>query len=293
MIKIGIDNGNYNTKSSEGMLYASGYTASNKEFITPEMQLFYEGSYYAVGERRMRFQQDKSKEQDAFILTLPAIAEAMKSAGTASTEIVLGVGLPIDSYGTQKEAFRRYFLRDVVSFVFEGNPYHCRIADCKVFAQGHAALCRYYPQLKDYRSIILIDIGGYTVDVFTVHNFKLDRSSCASLHMGTITFYSRIQDVLQRSGILLTDALVTDAIRGKIQHIDKDIIKSVVEQEISSYCKELFSALRERGLDLKLPTVFAGGGAELLESRLRSGETNIVAVLNRYANADGYKLLLG
>lgn len=48
MIKLGVDNGNYNTKSSEGMLYASGYAVSDKEFITPEMQLFYEGKYYAI-----------------------------------------------------------------------------------------------------------------------------------------------------------------------------------------------------------------------------------------------------
>jgi len=165
MIKLGVDNGNYNTKSSEGMLYASGYTVSDKEFITPEMQLFYEGKYYAVGERRLRFQQDKTKEQDTFVLTLPAIAAVMKKNGTTNAEIALGVGLPIDSYGVQKDSFRRYFLRDSLSFVFEGISYRCHIADCKVFAQGHAALCRYYQQLKEYRSITLVDIGGYTVDV--------------------------------------------------------------------------------------------------------------------------------
>ncbi|WP_367567675.1 ParM/StbA family protein [Lacrimispora sp.] len=293
MIKLGIDNGNYNTKSSEGMLYASGFAVSDREFITPEMQLFYEGSYFAIGERRLRFQQDKTREQDTFILTLPAIAEAMKRMGVSSTDIMLGVGLPIDSYGTQKEAFRRYFLRENISFVFEGRPYQCRIADCKVFAQGHAALCRYYPQLKGYRSITLIDIGGYTVDVLTVHNFRLDRASCASLRMGTITLYSRIQDTLQRSGILLSDSLITDAIQGNIQHTASRQIEEAVEQEVSAYCKELFNALRERGLDLRLPTVFAGGGAELLESRLRGDGLNTVAVLNRFANADGYKLLLG
>lgn len=293
MLKLGIDNGNYNTKSSEGMLYASGFAVSDREFITPEMQLFCEGSYYAIGERRLRFQQDKTREQDTFILTLPAIAEAMKRMGVSSTNIMLGVGLPIDSYGTQKETFRRYFLRENVSFVFEGRPYQCRIADCKVFAQGHAALCRYYPQLKEYRSITLVDIGGYTVDVLTVHNFRLDRSSCASLRMGTITLYSRIQDVLQRNGILLSDTLITDAIQGNIQHTASGQIGETVEQEVSAYCKELFNALRERGLDLRLPTVFAGGGAELLESRLCGDGLNTVAVLNRFANADGYKLLLG
>ncbi len=30
MIKLGVDNGNYNTKSSEGMLYASGYAARTR-----------------------------------------------------------------------------------------------------------------------------------------------------------------------------------------------------------------------------------------------------------------------
>lgn len=293
MIKLGVDNGNYNTKSSEGMLYASGYTSSDKEFITPEMQLFFEGEYYAVGGRRLRFQQDKTKEQDTFILTLPAIAEAMKKAGTTNAEIALGVGLPIDSYGAQKEAFRRYFLRDNVSFLFEGTAYRCRIAECKVFAQGHAALCRYYHRLSEYRGITLVDIGGYTVDILNVHNFRLDRSSCASLRMGTITLYNRIQDALQKSDILLTDELITDAIRGEIQHADSKLILAVVEQAVATYCKELFNALRERGLDLKLPTVFAGGGAELLEPRLYGGNLNTVAVLNRFANADGYKLLMG
>ena len=45
------------------------------------MQLFYDGAYYAIGGKRMNFQQEKIKEQDTFILTLPAIANAMKAAG--------------------------------------------------------------------------------------------------------------------------------------------------------------------------------------------------------------------
>lgn len=293
MIRLGVDNGNYNTKSSEGMLYASGFTSSDREFITPEMQLFYEGRYYAVGERRFHIQQDKTREPDTFLLTLPAIANAMKKECVTEAEISLGVGLPIDSYGAQKKAFEEYFLREDVSFVFEGIAYCCHITECKVFAQGHAALCRYYPKLKDYRSITLVDIGGYTVDVLTVHNFRLDRSSCGSLRMGTITLYSRIQDALNKSDIFLSDDLITDAIRGQIQHAESKQIEKVVEQAVAAYCKELFNALRERGLDLKLPTVFAGGGAELLESHLYVNGINTVGVLDRFANADGYRLMLG
>ncbi len=171
-IKIGVDNGNYNTKSSERMQYASGFAMSDREFITSDMQLFYEGTYYAIGGKRMNFQQEKTKEDDTFILTLPAIANVMKAAGTMFADILLGVGLPIDIYGAQKDAFRQYFLRDDLFFRFEEADYHCRIEDCKVFAQGHAALCKYYQQLKEYNNITLVDIGGYTVDVLTLLNSK-------------------------------------------------------------------------------------------------------------------------
>ncbi len=293
VLKIGIDNGNYNTKSSERILYASGFATSDREFITSDMQLFYEGVYYAIGGRRMSFQQDKTKEDDAFILTLPAIANAMRLAGTSAAEILLGVGLPIDIYGAQKEAFRQYFLRDDFRFRFEDADYHCRITDCKVFAQGHAALCRYYQQLKEYNNITLVDIGGYTVDVLTLHDFKVDRGSCASLRMGTITLFNDIRGELQQENVILTDMLIADAMQGRIQHAEKEKIRMIMERHMQRYLKELLNALRERGLDLKLPVVFVGGGAELLGHRLHSQEVNTIVILDRFANAEGYKLLLG
>jgi plasmid segregation protein ParM len=293
VLKIGIDNGNYNTKSSERMQYASGFTMSEKEFITDDMQLLYDGKYYAVGGKRMSFQQDKTKEDDAFILTLPAIADAMKQADLSSAEVILGVGLPIDIYGAQKESFRKYFLRGSITFSFEGTSYCCRIMDCKVFAQGHAALCKYYQQLKGYNNITLVDIGGYTVDILTLHEFKVDRGSCASLHMGTIMLFNAIREELQQENIILSDTLITDAMQGRLQHADQDRIQLIVERRMRHYLRELLNALRERGLDLKLPIVFAGGGAELLGKRLYSGEVNTIATLDRFANAEGYKLLLG
>lgn len=292
-IKIGIDNGNYNTKSSERMLYASGFAVSDREFITSDMQLYYEGTYYAIGGKRMNFQQEKTKQDDTFLLTLPAIANAMKSAGVSTAEIILGVGLSIDIYGAQKEVFGQYFFRDDIRFTFEEADYCCRITECKVFAQGHAALCKYYPQLREYTSITLVDIGGYTVDVLTLHNFKVDRGSCASLRMGTITLFNDIRGELQQENIILSDALIADAMQGRIQHAEKNRIQAIMERRMQHYLKELLGALRERGLDLMLPVVFAGGGAELLGQRLHSREVNTIVILDRFANAEGYKLLLG
>ena len=292
-LKLGIDNGNYNTKSSEHLLHASGFTVSDREFITDDMQLFYDGAYYAIGGKRMAFQQDKTKEQDTFILSLPSIAHAMRKEGVSKADVVLGVGLPIDIYGTQKAAFRDYFLRGDVSFVYEGAQYRCHIADCKVFAQGHAALCRYYKSLQEYTVITLVDIGGYTVDVLSLRDFKVDSGSCGSLRMGTITLFNTIRNELQRENIILTDDLIGDAIEKRIQHGDREKIIATVDRLVQHYYRELLNALRERGIDLKLPIVFAGGGAELLGERLISPEVTTVEILDRFSNAEGYKLLLG
>lgn len=89
-----------------------------------------------------------------------------------------------------------------------------------MFAQGHAALCKYYQQQKKYNNITLVDIGG------------------------------------------------------RIQHAEKEKIRAIAERQMQRYLKELLNALREHGLDLKLPVVFTGGGAELLGHRLYSREIN-------------------
>ena len=292
-IKLGIDNGNYNTKSSDRMLYASGFATDANGFITPNMQLYYEGMYYAIGGKRMNFQQDKTSEPDTFILSLPAIANAMRLAKAHDADVALGVGLPIELYGSQRVAFREYFLRKDVHFHFEEEPFTVNVVDCKVFPQGHAALCKYFEQFKDYASITLVDIGGYTVDILAIHNRKPDLASCMSIRLGTITLFNDIRKVLQQQNIILPDDLIADAIQGHIEHSERKCIANVVSKKVGAYVKQLFNAMRERGIDLKLPTVFAGGGAELLGNHLKTDGINYIASLDRFANAEGYRLLMG
>ena len=291
-IKLGIDNGNYNTKSSDRMLYASGFTVQDTEFIVPDMQLFHNDKYYAIGDKRMSFQQDKALDDDTFILSLPAMANAMKLAEVNEAEFILGVGLPMELYGTQRAAFRNYFLREKQTFVFEGIPYSATIRDVQVFPQGYAALCKHFNEFRDYHNVTIVDIGGYTVDIMTVTDNKPSKSSCISLRKGTITLFNNIRGLLQQHNIILSDELIGAAIRGKTEHIEEKFICTVVDAQVQAYVKDLLNALRERGYDLQLPIAFAGGGAELLGDRLKTDGVNAKIVLDRFANAEGYKALI-
>jgi plasmid segregation protein ParM len=49
MINIGIDNGNYNTKSSDGFLYPSGFIASSQPPVGEADYLRSVDTFYALG----------------------------------------------------------------------------------------------------------------------------------------------------------------------------------------------------------------------------------------------------
>lgn len=289
---LGIDNGNYNTKSSEGMLYASGFTCSATAPISLENVLEYNGRFYCLGDRRLPVQANKALTEDVFILSLPAMAAAVSESGDSN--INLGVGLPIMSYGNQKTAFAEYFMRSA-SFKWCGQPCSVTVENCRVFPQGYAALISQLKQLKDHQTIYLIDIGGYTVDIMAVVNGKPDKSLSISLPLGVIKLYGDISTELLSNNITLTEQQLTMAISetGRIEHMDADWITSVIDEMRREYIKNLLNSIRERGVDMRSPVALAGGGAELLNKHLTEQKINLVATLDRFANAKGYKILMG
>lgn len=179
-----------------------------------------------------------------------------------------------------------------MAFDFEDEHYCAAIKDCQVFPQGFAALCNCYDQLRSCQSVTIVDIGGYTVDVMIVIGDKPIKSSCMSIRKGTILLFNEIRGLLLQHGITLSDGLIGQAIQGNIQHADQEMILEIANRQGQLYIKDLLNALREHGLDLRLPMAFAGGGAELFNEQLHHADVNLVAVLDRLANAEGYKVLL-
>src|SRR5690554_5295015 len=102
-ILLGLDNGNKCVKTSEGYINEAGFTKSSDEPISASNLLVYQGEFYSIGSNRMSVQMDKTVNEDAFILSLPAIADALNKVGIEEkASIILGLGLPIVNYGTLK-----------------------------------------------------------------------------------------------------------------------------------------------------------------------------------------------
>lgn len=119
-------------------------------------------------------------------------------------------------------------------------------------------------------------------------------SVCDSLENGIISFYNRvISRVNSDQNILLEEAEIDAILEGRTGHVPP-AVTSTVEQQAQSFINDLFSTLRERGLELKSGVVvFVGGGSIRLRRQIEaSGKVGQALFVDDVtANARGFEKL--
>ena len=292
---IAIDHGNKAIKNILGQ-YNSGFVVSNTRPIINEKLLKYGGKYYSILGERFPVMTDKTLNDNFFILTLPTIAEILEKnhQGAKKGEIILACGLPIMHYGKQKDEFRRYFIRDNIKFHFEGRKYEISITDAHVYPQGYAAIMPHFNHYKGLSRLNLVDIGGYTIDIFTIEKGILNIKSCISLPTGIVTLLNTIKQEILTLGIEIQEEQIEDTILGEsISFFQNESIKALIEDKTQSYVEELLDKLKEYGFEMKInPNIFVGGGSLLLQKYIENNaKVGYMEVLDNYANVKGFELL--
>ena len=294
---IGADHG-YAAMKTPHFSFPSGLVAYEHEPYTQKDVLEYDGKYYVVGSGRQPLQKDKTWTEDYYLLTLAAVARELEYRNAERTcSIVLAAGLPLTSFGRDKAKFRAYLLRDgcPALFRYEGNEYAVTISDVKLFPQGYAAVLT-QSGLLDEPSVIVADIGGWTVDLMRLDNRIPNASTCRSLELGMIRCIDEISEQTRRTyGVSLTTAQIESVLRGDASSLP-DEVKSIIHAQADKYVQSLFSAIMECGLDTHaMPTIFLGGGAALLKRRVSptNGLCRPVILDDVSLNAKGYERLVG
>ena len=258
--------------------------------------LEYGGKYYVVGSGRQPIQKNKTQTEDYYLLTLAAIAKelAYRNAGTAA-DIHLAAGLPLTSFGRDKKAFQDYLCRGgkPVSFRYEGQDYAVTISKVSLFPQGYAAVLT-QNGLLDEPSVIVADIGGWTVDLMRLDDRIPNAATCRSMELGMIRCLDEIGEQIRRSlGLSMTAAQIESVLRADASRMDEDA-KKIIRQEAEHYTKHLLSAIAESGLDVRaMPAVFLGGGAALLKQYVSAadGLCRPIILDDVSLNAKGYERL--
>ena len=296
LIIIGVDHG-YAAMKTAHFSFPTGLVEYEHEPYTQKDVLEYGGKYYVVGSARQPLQRDKTRTEDYYLLTLAAIAKELDSRSMERTaEVLLAAGLPLTSFGRDKKKFRDYLLRDgkPVYFRYEGRDYTVRFTDVMLFPQGYAAVLT-QTELLDEPSVIVADIGGWTVDLMRLDNRIPNAATCRSLELGMIRCLDEIgEKARQMFGVSMTDVQIESILRGGAVSVD-DRIRAVIHTQAGQYVQDLLSAIMESGLDVRaMPAIFLGGGAALLKRHVTATESLCRPLIldDVCLNAMGYERLV-
>lgn len=297
-LAFGIDNGNYQTKYSNGS-FISGINRHDSIPALTDDYLEYDGVYYTLSNKRVPYNKDKTTDKTCFILTLFALVKELELYAKKSDRfhnIYLTADLPPQHYSRLKEPLRKYFTNNFangISFKYGKRKYNINLLGVSIIPQAYAAVLANPSDFLDYPICYVIDIGGYTVDVLMMVNGRPDMSVCLSLDTGVITMYNKIRErVLEHADITLEDQVIENVLtNGK--HICSNDIVDIIKKETEIHTKHILDELRENKIDLRSnPAIFLGGGSVLLSDYISNSPltASIEFIKDVTANAKGCKI---
>lgn len=298
---FGIDHGNGAVKGGNVNIPCGlvSYVSEPGRFMNEDI-LEYDGRYFTLSDKRMPFKEDKTSDEDYFILTLFALAMEARAEGTSlnGKEVVLGVGLPPADFGQQSVKFRNYFMehsRHGVKFRLNRKPVSFNIKNVYVSPQNFAAVMCFKASLfKKYRTVNCIDIGDGTVDLLVIRNGQPDLSVRVSDRTGMAVLRSEISNSIQQNFGLHLDSYDVEQV---LMH-EPTVLDGKVVDEIFRMADDWFSMIVNRlhthVPDFRTnPAVFLGGGSLLLKEQIKQSPDfkYIEFIEDVRANAIGYEKL--
>lgn len=294
---IGIDHGYYAIKTRHCSFPAGLTCYGSHEPYTRQSVLEVDGQFYVCGTGRQPVRCDKTENDTYYLLTLAALAQEIKMRGAPNeSSVKIAAGLPLTSFGRDKPKFRQYLLRSQpVLFRFEGTEYKIAVEDVALFPQGYAALLTDPDLLLDEPSLLLMDIGGWTVDLMRIDNARPVAETAHSLEFGMIRCIDAVREQVRReTGLSLTDAQIEQMLAGGPCALG-DSVREIVRQQGRAYTERLFASVTEAGFDLRaLPTVMLGGGAGIVQRHVgpKDGLCRAMFLPDDKVNAVGFERAL-
>lgn len=273
---MSIDTGNKMMKTNH-FIFHSGIKRKEQKILPGEEGIFFKGINYLESNQRISYLADKTIDDRYYILTLLGVAKELEKEGIETgihegeiIPIQLLVGLPPGDYGKQIRKFREYFWRQgkTVYFSYKGKPYRIRYESVKVYMQGYSAYILVANQLhlQEQPKVLLIDIGGFTVDYLLVRYGVVDRTRIDSLPEGIIMLYKRIMVGIRQRFNLYLEEIDIDNILFKRKTPYSELVIRRTFEIAAEYMSDLLGSFLEFGIDFRTTvTVFVGGGTVLLK----------------------------
>ncbi len=295
MTVLGIDHG-YGMMKTANTTMLTGVECFEDEPHTLADTLQWNGKYYACGVFRQPLTQNKTEDENYFVLTLAAICRELqyRNVPCIHQEIKLAVGLPLTRIEKERKGFVEYLKSFGDSFdVRYGNKHYVfSIKDVIVFPQGYAAYVTHSNEFKTEPSVILADCGSWTIDAMQIDKGIAKTNTFASLNFGLIRLMNEIIDQVRRNshGCSISEAQIEQVLgMDEVSRLDDETQKIIIKCA-EKYAKDIIAKMSECGLDIqKTPVIWMGGGAVIMKNFARTMKLASY-IEDIRANARGYEI---
>ena len=270
---LAIDIGNYNIKTSEGIMFISTFVEG--EVLNPQGEEVLEFEDKIIMLEKGTFDNEYNKSLKNYKPNL--IYAISQSVPKNIKEIDLVLGVPIDNTKIT-EKFKEELQGKEFSWVINGVKRSIKINRVATLGEGLSAFYT-LNKIKRLSPIILIDIGGRTVNVVVFEKGKMKDKFTIS--KGMIDLYDIIAAKENSTGKRYMAEQIYDL-------IDRQIITDIKEEE-AAFVGYIINQIKRR-VDIDLyDVIFSGGGSIALESHLEGLGTLIEDPL--FANVNGNKAI--
>lgn len=279
---LGIDLGNYNIKTSTGMIFKATYsTDESNDVMSADEVIEYKGQKYFISKGGFDTELNKA-DKNTIPLYLYALA---KSTDVDLVDVVMG--LPIDQFKSNKDAVEKKF-KGQFEFKINGKLRNITVKRVKVFPEGIGAFYSLDDIAED--DFILVDIGGRTTNIALFVDGEHSKSN--SIALGAFNMLTNFKNAMNPKHNLSL------SIEDSERHIRKNELKvngkevdlSIISELKNVYVEELMKVLKLEYPVSTFKIILTGGGSKLFYDKMNElpyevGQTEDFI----FANAVGFE----
>lgn len=272
---LAVDLGNFNIKTSEGIIFQSRFRKITEEFEDTNVFEFKNKKYeMGIGE----FDNTYNKAEKDY---MPNLMYAIyKSIDEDKSSINLVLGVPASNLGI-KESFKEELEGKIFKFSVDGNMKMVKINKVATVAEG---LSSFYTLRKEQRDkdTLIIDVGGRTVNVCTFVNSKcIEKFTIPS---GVINLYNKVAENYNANGNNATTEEIIRLVNNKTINCNKEKVEIV---------NNILNAIKLKINNIETYNIYlTGGGALELDTQFRNRINKYEILPNPiFSNVTGNKIL--
>lgn len=290
---IGADIGNHSTKLDNGVTFESTVKNGHIRINKDDIQIIYNGKEYTIGAKdgSRNIGINKYKKDHYKLLILTAIA---KSCNANKKNIItnLVVGVPISIFNNKDmieeiEKIIKGWKKEVITI--NGVEKTIDIQKVKVFCES-AVVFSNRNKYAD-KKVLVIDIGGSTIDVSVWDNFRLTIQK--SYKNGTISLCENVAGIISDNEKVIFKAenvpyvLDNKVVKLNQKNINIEYVNEVIQNYIDDLSSKIYQSFDPEEMD---EIIICGGGSQLLKSELSlEFPTAKIEKDSPFANAKTYK----